>query len=124
MIAHIAVAIRGFVRGVYEPGLIGAVGEAGGVRILDAKVLEVAFAIVLGAAIIRIAVGRKVLAHVHLRAGERRRRHGHDGCSSKGEAYAKLFERVDGVSFPHFPSQRAKALRCQRASANKDTPLA
>lgn len=90
----------------------------------DAVVLKIALAKVLGAAVVRVAVRRELAAHVDLRAGERRRRHGHDGCSSKGEAYAKLFERVDGVSFPHFPSQRAKALRCQRASANKDTPLA
>lgn len=94
------------------------------VRRLNAKVLEVALIEVLGAAIVRVTVGRQLVAHVHLRAGERRCRHGHDGCSSKCKAYAKLLERVDGMSFTHIPSQRAKALRCQRASANKDTPLA
>ena len=57
-------------------------------RRLNAKVLEVARAKVLGAAVVRVAVGRKVFAHVYLRASERRCRHGHDGCSSKGEAYA------------------------------------
>lgn len=95
-----------------------------GMRWLNAKVLEVARAKVLGATIVRVVVGRKVFAHVHLRAGERRCRHGHDGCSSKGKAYAKLLERVDGMSFTHVPSQRAKALCRQRASANKDTSLA
>ena len=58
------------------------------VRGLNAKVLKIARAIVLGTAVVRVAVGRKVFAHVDLRAGERRGRHGHDGCSSKGEAYA------------------------------------
>ena len=59
-------------------------------RGLDAKVLDVACAKVFCAAVVRVAVRRELAAHVDLRAGERRRRHGHDGCSSKGEAYAKL----------------------------------
>ena len=93
-------------------------------RGLNAKVFKIARAIVLGTAVVRVAVGRKVFAHVDLRASECRGRHGHDGCSSKCKAYTKLLERVDGMSFTHVPSQRAKALCLQRASANKYSPQA
>ena len=88
VVANEGVAVGRFIRGVLENRLNRTVLKARLVGRFDAKVLDIARAKVLGAAIIRIAVGRKVLAHVHLRAGERRGRHGHDGCSSKGEAYA------------------------------------
>ena len=88
MVAYIAVAIGRLVRSVFKGRFNRAVLKAGFVGRFDAVVLKIALAKVLGAAVVRVAVGRKVFAHVHLRAGERRCRHGHDGCSSKGEAYA------------------------------------
>ena len=88
MVAHVAVTIRSLGRGVGESGLVRAVGMTRAIRGLDAIVFEVTSANVLGAAVVRITVGRQLVAHIDLRAGERRGRHGHDGCSSKGEAYA------------------------------------
>lgn len=88
VVAYIAVAIGRLIRSVFESRFNRAVRKAGFMSGLDAIVLEVTRSKVLGAAVVRVAVGRKVFAHVHLRAGERRCRHGHDGRSSKGEAYA------------------------------------
>ena len=88
VVTHIGVAIRGLGRGIHECRLIRAVGVTRAKRRLDAKVLEVTLAVVLSTAVVRITVGRQLVAHIDLRAGERRGRHGHDGCSSKGEAYA------------------------------------
>lgn len=75
---------------------------------LNAKVLDVARTEVLGTAVVRVAVGRELAAHVDLGAGERRSRHGHDGRCSKRKAAAELLERVDRMSKPHNPSQLLK----------------
>ena len=75
---------------------------------LNAKVLDIARTEVLGTAVVRVAVCRKLAAHVDLGAGERRSRHGHDGRCSKRKAAAELFERVDRMSKPHDPSQPLK----------------
>ena len=72
---------------------------------LNAKVLDIARTEVLGTAVVRVAVCRKLATHVDLGAGERRSRHGHDGRCSKRKAAAELFERVDRMSKPHDPSQ-------------------
>ena len=84
-----------------DRGVLAAVLVCG----LDAKVLDVARAEVLGAAVVRVAVCRELAAHVDLCASERRSRHGHNGRCSKCKAAAELFERVDRMSKPHDPSQ-------------------
>ena len=87
-----------------ERGVLAAVLVCG----LDAKVLDVARAEVLGTAVVRVAVCRELAAHVDLGASERRSRHGHNGRCSKCKAAAELLERVDRMSKPHDPSQLLK----------------
>ena len=108
VVANEGVAIRG-ARGLvlkagFERGVLATVL----VRRLNAKVLDIACAKVLCAAVVRVAVRREFAAHVDLGAGECRSRHGHDSRCSKRKAAAELLERVDRMSKPHNPSQLLK----------------